>query len=375
MIHVVIGTRAQLFKMTPVMLECERRGLEWRWIYAAQHRDTFAQTLEFFGLPPADHTIVDWDTEAKTVSKMLVWTSRMSVALARSRRILAGLTGSDHIVLTHGDTTTTVFGALLGRLTGTTVMHVESGLRSHNILNPFPEELNRLLTFRLASYYACPGDWAVANVARYRGVKVNTHENTQLDVLAYGLEHLDRASLEVPDEPYVVLSSHRFENLYNRDRFRRIIETAERAAERFPVLLPQHPVTAGQITRQGYRSRLESNPNIRLLPRLEYENYLKAIVGSEFVMTDGGGNQEELYHLGKPTLILRTGTERQEGLGETAVVSGLDQEVIADFMEHYPRYRRPRAVREASPTRIIVDSIERFGHAALAGDLPDAQRP
>jgi UDP-N-acetylglucosamine 2-epimerase (non-hydrolysing) len=375
MIHVVIGTRAQLFKMTPVMLECERRGLEWRWIYAAQHRDTFAQTLDFFGLPPADHTIVDWDTEAKSVSKMLLWTSRMTMGLARSHRILAGLTGGDHIVLTHGDTTTTVFGALLGRLTGTRVMHVESGLRSHNVLNPFPEELNRLVTFRLANYYACPGDWALANVARYRGVKVNTQQNTQLDVLAFGLEHLHRATLEVPDEPYVVLSSHRFENLYNRDRFRRIIETAERAAQRFPVLLPQHPVTAGQITKQGYRSRLEQNPNIRLLPRLEYENYLKAIVGAEFVMTDGGGNQEELYHLGKPTLILRMGTERQEGVGETAVVSRLDEDVIADFIEHYPRYRRRPVPRETSPTRIIVDSIERFGRPRLTEGVPQVQGP
>jgi len=361
MIHFIIGTRAQLFKMTPIMLECEKRGLEWRWVYAAQHRETFKQTLDFFGLPPADYTVVTWNTEAKTVPKMLMWMWHMTVALFKSKKILAGYTGKDNIVLTHGDTTTTVFGALMGKLTRTKVMHVESGLRSFNIFNPFPEELNRLATFRLSDYYACPGDWAVENVKKYKGVKINTHENTQMDVLKYGLKNVNKATIELPKEKYVVLSSHRFENLYNKDRFRKIIEAAELAAEDFKVIIPQHPVTRNQITKQGYRERLEKNKNIILMPRLEYENYLKAIVGSEFVMTDGGGNQEELYHLGKPTLVLRDETERQEGIGKTAVISKLDMKVIADFIKNYKKYSQKPVVDRVSPTKIIVDAIVSFG--------------
>lgn len=361
MIHFVIGTRAQLFKMTPIMLECERRGLEWRWIYAAQHKDTFQQTLDFFGLPPADYTIIDWDTEAKTVSKFLLWCWRMTVALFRSKRILAGLTGRDHIVLTHGDTTTTVFGALMGKLTRTKVMHVESGLRSFNLFNPFPEEINRLITFRLSDYYACPGDWAVKNVIKYKGIKINTKENTQMDVLKYGLKNIDKATLRLPKEKYAVLSTHRFENLYNKDRFKKIIDIAEYVAQEYKVLIPQHPVTAGQITKQGFRKRLEDNKNIELLPRLEYENYLKAILNSEFVMTDGGGNQEELYHLGKPTLLLRDETERQEGIGETALISRLDMDKVKQFVAGYKDYQKKPIRRKISPTNIIVDAISAFG--------------
>lgn len=361
MIHFIIGTRAQLFKMTPIMLECERRGLEWRWVYAAQHRDTFKQTLDFFGLPPADYTVIDWDTEAKTMSKFLVWSWRMTISLFKSRKILAGYTGKDHIVLTHGDTTTTVFGALMGKLTRTKVMHVESGLRSFNLLNPFPEEINRLITFRLSDYYACPGEWALKNVAKYKGVKINTHENTQMDVLKYGLENINKATIKLPKEKYVVLSTHRFENLYQKERFKKIIEIAEFVAERFKVVVPQHPVTEGQITKQGYRERLEKNPNIILMPRLEYENYLKAILNSEFVMTDGGGNQEELYHLGKPTLVLRDETERQEGIGQTALISKLDMDTVKHFVANYKEYQKPRVKRDVSPTQIIIDNIEVFG--------------
>lgn len=361
MIHFVIGTRAQLFKMTPIMLECEKRGLEWRWIYAAQHKETFKQTLDFFGLPEADYTIVKWDTEARTMGKMWYWFIKMLLALPRSKKILAGYTGKDHIVLTHGDTTTTFLGALIGRLTRTHVMHVESGLRSFNLFNPFPEEINRIITFRLSDYFACPGDWALGNVQKFKGTKINTIENTQMDVLKFGLENIHKATIELPKEKYVVLSSHRYENVFNKERFDKVITAAELAAEKFKVIVPQHPVTEGQIDKLGFRSRLEDNKNIILMPRLEYENYLKAISGAEFVMTDGGGNQEELYHLGKPTLLLRDETERQEGLGKTAVLSKLDENVIKDFIKNYKQYRQEPTSKKISPTNIIVDAVEKFG--------------
>lgn len=361
MIHFVIGTRAQLFKMAPIMLECESRGLEWRWVYAAQHKETFQKTLDFFGLPPADYTIVEWDTEAHTMGKMWYWFSRMLLQLPHSKRILAGYTGKKHIVLTHGDTTTTFLGALIGKLTGTHVMHVESGLRSFNLFNPFPEEINRLITFRLSDYYACPGDWALNNVKKFRGVKINTHENTQLDVLKYGLKNLDKATLELPKEKYVVLSTHRYENVFNEERFDKILKIAEEAAKKYKILMPQHPVTRTQLDKFGFRKRLEKNKAFVLLPRLEYENYLKAIKNAEFVMTDGGGNQEELYHLGKPTLILRDETERQEGLGKTAVISKLDLRVAEEFMAQYTKYKQKQQQPKLSPTSIIVDAIKKFG--------------
>jgi UDP-N-acetylglucosamine 2-epimerase (non-hydrolysing) len=110
-------------------------------VYAAQHRETFSQTLEFFNLPAPDYVIVKWNTEAKTISKALYWLMRMLLALPRSKKILAGKTGKQHIVLTHGDTTTTFIGALIGRVTRTHVMHVESGLRSFHLFNPFQKKL------------------------------------------------------------------------------------------------------------------------------------------------------------------------------------------------------------------------------------------
>jgi len=362
MIHFVVGTRAQLFKLAPVMLECEERNLDWRWVYTAQHRDTIESTVELFRLPPPAHVVVGWRTEAKSMARMGVWFARMLTSLLHSRRVLGGRTGTRHVVLTHGDTFTTWFGALFGRLTRTRVMHVESGLRSFNLRRPFPEELNRLVTFRLAHYYACPGDWAIGNLRDRRGVKLNTGSNTQVDTLRFGLSHLDGVEFDLPSTPYVVVSLHRYENIFDRDRLTRIVEELEGiAAAGFTILFVQHPATKLQLEKLGLRERLDSDQLVSLLPRLEYLPFLKAIRSAQFVVTDGGGNQEELSYLGKPTLILRDETERNEGLGENAVLAGLDPERIRTFIRDYASYARPEALPDGSPSAVIVDFLEARG--------------
>jgi UDP-N-acetylglucosamine 2-epimerase (non-hydrolysing) len=361
MIHFVIGTRAQLFKMAPIMQECINRNYEWRWIYTAQHKETISNTLEVFNLPAPDTTLFDWDTEAKTMSKLWYWLGKAMIQLPKGRRLLAGYTGPSHILLTHGDTITTWWGALLGRLFGCKVMHVESGLRSFNMFRPFPEEIDRLITFRLSNVYACPGEWAVNNLKRYKGIKINTHENTQIDVLRYGLSHCDEADIKIPESKYVVASIHRYENIFKSERFEQIIERTEQVAQDFHVLWVQHPATKVQLERNPkFLKRLNENTNIRLLPRLEYLQFIKLIKSSEFVITDGGGNQEELYHLGKPTLIFRDETERQEGIGITAAISKLDPKIIEDFMKNYSKYSAKPFSHDAYPSKIIADFLKDY---------------
>jgi len=365
MIHFIIGTRAQLFKMAPIMLECEKAGLNWRWVYAAQHRETMQETLDTFGLPKPDYTIVQWDTEAKTMGKIWKWFIRMLLAIPRSKKILAGYTGPDSIVLTHGDTLTTWIGALYGKVTRTKVMHVESGLRSFNMWKPFPEEINRLITFRLSDYFAAPGDWAVENLKKYKGIKINTKMNTQVDTIKFGLENCDQAKAKIPKNKYVVASIHRYENIFKPERFVEIIERIEEIAEKFQVLFVQHPATFVQLDKLDLRKRLENNPKITLLPRLEYLPFVKTVKHSEFVVTDGGGNQEELYHMGKPTLIFRNETERNEGIGKTAVISKLDKDTIKKFVTDYPHYKQPPVFPKKSPSEIIIKRLKRDGYGEI----------
>ncbi len=366
MIHFIIGTRAQLFKMAPIMLECEKRNLEWRWVYTAQHKDTIEESLKTFGLPLPDYTVVHWDTEAKTMGKIWLWFAKMLWASPRSKKILGGYTGKKHIVLTHGDTLTTWLAALMGRLTHTKVMHVESGLRSFNLWKPFPEEINRLITFRLADYYVCPGQWALDNLKKYKGIKINTNQNTQIDTITFGLKNAESADLQLPKGKYIVASIHRYENIFNAERFNIIVDRLDLISKTFPIYLVLHPATQEQFKKlPKIKSRIDRNQRVHLLPRLEYLPFIKLIKHSEFVITDGGGNQEELYHMGKPTLIFRDETERKEGLGTTAVISKLDPKIIADFTLNYKNFQRPPTVLKKSPSKIIVDVLEKnsFGNS------------
>jgi len=366
-IHFVVGTRAQLFKLAPIMLECRRRGLEWRWVYTAQHRETITETVEMFGLPPPDVVLVKWSTEAKSVARMARWFAGMLAVLPRAHRVLGEGVGSGSVVLTHGDTFTTWLGALLGRLTRTKVMHVESGLRSFRLFQPFPEELNRLVTFRLADFLACPSPAALRNVRRYRGEAFDTGGNTQVDTLRFGLAHLDEGRIDLPAEPFVVATIHRYENVYKRARFEELVRLLERVAETQVVLFVRHPVTDGRLIRYGLLAQLEGNPRIRLLPRLPYLAFLRLVTKAEFVVSDGGGNQEELSYLGVPTLIVRRATERPEGLGATAVLEGDDGAGVEAFLADPARLRRPVDLPVHSPAAAIVDFLAERGFGARAG--------
>ncbi|MGE5327859.1 MAG: UDP-N-acetyl glucosamine 2-epimerase [Thiobacillus sp.] len=361
MIHFVIGTRAQLFKMAPLMRECDKRGYKWRWVYTAQHKDTIENTLKIFELKNPDYVLFDWSTEAKTISNMWYWLLNVVPQLLKGKKILDGYTGKKHVVLTHGDTFTTWWGALLGRLNRCNVMHVESGLRSFNIFKPFPEEINRLITFRLSNIYACPGKWAIDNLNKYKGKKINTIQNTQIDVLRFGLEKCEKTDIEIPKNKYVVASIHRYENIFKEERFAEIIDRIEGIADKFKIYWVQHPATKEQLNKlPKIANRLKTNKNIILLPRLEYLQFIKLVKHSEFVITDGGGNQEELFHLGKPTLLFRNETERQEGLGVTAVISKLEPAVINDFVKNYKKYSIKPFSKKAEPTKVISDYLRLY---------------
>lgn len=363
MIHIVIGTRAQLFKMVPVMLECQSRGLKWRWVYTAQHKETISQALKTFGLPQPHYTVVKWQTEAKSMGKLWYWLIRMMLTLIRGRKILGGYIGKRNIVLTHGDTITTWWAALLGRLYGCKVMHVEAGLRSFKLFDPFPEEINRLITSALANYFICPGQDKVENLRKFRGEKINTVYNTQADTINFGLEHCERAGLKLPKTKYAVVSLHRYENIFKADRFTKIVGLLDEVSEKISLKFVLHPATDTQLDKLNLKQRLMANPKIELLPRLEYLPFIKLIKHSEFVITDGGGNQEELYFMGKPTLLFRYTTERPDELGKTAVLSKLKHDRVRRFVKEYKKYRQPRVRIPRSPSVMIVDRLVEYGNA------------
>jgi UDP-N-acetylglucosamine 2-epimerase (non-hydrolysing) len=269
----------------------------------------------------------------------------------------------DHngIVLVHGDTFSTAIGALIGKLAGLKVGHVESGLRSFNLLQPFPEELTRLVTFRLTDYYFCPGGWAVSNLSKYRGEKIDTEYNTLLDSLAAAVAMLpDLPGDHVPKKPYGIVTLHRFENFRDHASALRCVELVERVAKRHFLLFILHKPTERNLRLHGLYDRLAENPNIELRPRYDYFHFVKLLWDAKLVLSDGGSNQEECFYLGKPTLLVRNVTERREGLDRNVVVSKFDPAVVDAFLDDLARYSFPPLVVQLSPSRRIVEACAAF---------------
>ena len=227
MIHVVIGTRAQLVKMAPVMVRLRARGIGYRFVHTGQHQATMNEMLHEFGLEQPD-IVLHTGRDIVSLPQMASWTAKiLAQCVTRRRRIFGDEPGG--IVLVHGDTFSTLLGALMGRVAGLRVGHVESGLRSFDLFHPFPEEITRLLTFRLSHSLYCPGPWALSNVARHGSERIDTGCNTLRDTLDLALA-AERRRDHVPESAYALVSLHRYENIFKRRRLDLLVRTLEEVA-------------------------------------------------------------------------------------------------------------------------------------------------
>jgi UDP-N-acetylglucosamine 2-epimerase (non-hydrolysing) len=353
MVYVVLGTKAQLIKMAPVMLEMRSAGVGYRLISTGQHRETMDDLLANFGLPDPDYRLYD-GRDITSVLAMSLWVMRILWRTLRRRREIFD-SEANGIVLVHGDTFSTLLGALMGRVAGLAVGHVESGLRSFYLFHPFPEEAIRLATFRLSHVLFCPGAWAVANVADLRAEKVDTGSNTLADSLRRAVAAADVRGVDIPTEPFALVTLHRFENIYSRPALARVVGIVERIARSRRLLFILHPPTEKKLRELDLYQRLAAIPSVELRQRYDYVRFIKLLSAADFVVSDGGSNQEECFYLGKPILLLRKATERKEGLGENCVLSSYDPDVIGRFVAGWADYRRPTRFPAYSASELIVE--------------------
>lgn len=341
-----------MVKMAPVMRALQDIGLDYWFLHSGQHRETFDDLRRDFGVKAPDAEAVASADDAKTLLSFGGWALQAAAALAFRRRAI--LPVSNGLVLVHGDTASTLWGALLGRLTGNRVVHVESGLRSFRLLAPFPEELFRLLTFKLADVHACPDAVAVANLASYAGERIDLGGNTLYDALQLALAANVEPRPQPPNGRYGVVSIHRFETLYRRWRLGAVVDGIIAASERYPLLVIAHPPLVHQLRRAGLMRLLEKAPGVHIFPRMSYFPFITLLRHSSFVVTDGGSNQEELAYLGKPTLILRDATERSEGLDTNAVMGPVATKTITSFVDNAEHWQAEPLSYAHSPSGRLI---------------------
>ncbi len=352
----VFGTRPEAIKLCPLIREFRvgrfSKAVETVVCVTGQHREMLDPVLEAFQVD-ADHDL-DIMQPGQTLSAL---TGRLMIALGQ-------LIGSvqPSLVVVQGDTTSTFCGALAAFYAHVPVAHVEAGLRTNDLDAPFPEELNRVLTSRLAALHFPATPWAEENLAK-EGVdpaSVLVTGNTGVDAVLSVCARLESGALPswpvaVPEgRRLIVVTAHRRESF--GPGFERICEAIGRIADRHDVFVIW-PVHLNPQVRATVFGRLTNHKNILFLQPLDYMPFVDLMRRATLLITDSGGIQEEGPSLGKPILVMREKTERPEAVkAGTVKLVGTDADLI---------------VREAE--RLLDDPVEYHRMARLYNPYGDGR--
>ncbi len=320
------GTRPEAIKLAPVIRAVEAdRDLRARVLVTAQHRELLDQALRPFGIVP--DVDLDLMRSGQTLSSLTQRVlAAMDPVLERER---------PDLVLVQGDTTTVFAATLAAFYRRIPVGHVEAGLRSFDLADPFPEEANRRLTAQLAALHFAPTRGAVENLVN-EGVPVERvvlTGNTGIDAL---VAVVGSGALPPVPEPWrrlpagarpVLLTLHRRESW--GPRLEGICRAIRRATDELPALQILYPVHPQPRVRETVERLLAGHPRICLVEPLDYLQNVAAMRASSFVVTDSGGIQEEAPVLGRPVLVVREVTERPEAVtAGTSLVVGVDEDAV-----------------------------------------------
>jgi len=328
-VSVVFGTRPEAIKLAPVIAQLRASpGIVCQVCVTAQHRQMLDQVLEVFKITP------DRDLDLMRPDQSLAdFTARALQALDAHFRA-----EPPDLVLVQGDTTTVLCAALAAFYNHVPVGHVEAGLRTGDMQQPWPEEMNRVLSSRLASLHFAPTELNRGNLLR-EGVPADTIHvtgNTVIDALLMAAKEVELhppviagLAARPPDRQVVLITGHRRENF--GEGVRSMCEAIGELADKFPGADFVYPVHLNPNVRGPVFALLGDRPNILLLEPQPYLAFVALLKRATLVLTDSGGLQEEAPSLGKPVLVMRDTTERPESIeAGTSALVGTDTRRIVD---------------------------------------------
>lgn len=322
----VFGTRPEAIKMAPLALELKKYPqIESIVCVTAQHREMLDQVLDIFKIKP------DYDLDIMKERQTLI---------GITTRVLEGLDAvmkeaKPDIVLVHGDTSTTFVGALAAFYNQIKVGHVEAGLRTYDKYSPFPEEMNRCLTGRIADLHFSPTQQNRKNLIKEAIPEENIYitGNTVIDALkttiSENYEFRDEAlnKLDFKNKRVIVVTAHRRENLGKP--LENICNALKEIAESYNDVELVYPVHLNPAVREVAFEILGKLKNVHLIEPVSVDELHNLMARSFMVMTDSGGLQEEAPALAKPVLVLRRETERPEAVDAgTVKIAGVNKDVI-----------------------------------------------
>ena len=334
-ILLVFGTRPEAIKMAPLVkaFQKDTEHFETRVCVTAQHRQMLDQVLEVFGITP------EYDLNIMAPNQDLYdITAKVLMGL---REVLKDF--RPDTVLVHGDTTTSMAASLAAFYMQIPVGHVEAGLRTYNMLSPWPEEMNRQVTDHICTYYFAPTEQSKKNLLQENidEKKIFITGNTVIDALLMAVDIISSTSgmeekiakefqekgYTVGNREYILVTGHRRENF--GEGFLHICKAIKELAALHPDMDIVYPVHLNPNVQKPVYELLSGVDNVYLISPLDYLPFIYAMQHSTLLLTDSGGVQEEAPSLGKPVLVMRDTTERPEAVeAGTVKLVGTDAEAI-----------------------------------------------
>ncbi|MFA9192792.1 UDP-N-acetylglucosamine 2-epimerase (non-hydrolyzing) [Flavobacterium sp. FBOR7N2.3] len=347
---IIFGTRPEAIKMAPLVNEFKKHidKFETRVCVTAQHREMLDQVLDFFEIVP------EYDLDLMKPNQNLF--SLTSDIILGLKSVLEEF--NPDYVYVHGDTTTTMAASIASFYSGAQICHVEAGLRTNNKYSPFPEEINRQVTGRIADYHFAPTEQSKQNLLAENvdentilvtgntvidallesAVKVNSIENQEIEKL--------KSIIDITKK-LILVTGHRREN--HGQGFINICEALNKITYNNPDVQIVYPVHLNPNVSGPVNEILGKNPKIKLIAPLSYPAFVWMMNKSYLIITDSGGVQEEAPSLGKPVLVMRDTTERPEAVeAGTVILVGTDKDKIvkecSDLLNDPIKYKKMSAL-------------------------------
>jgi UDP-N-acetylglucosamine 2-epimerase (non-hydrolysing) len=334
-ILIVFGTRPEAIKMAPLVQEFQKypQDFDTKVCVTAQHREMLDQVLDFFNITP------DFDLDLMKPGQNLY--SLTADIITGMKPVLEDF--NPDYVFVHGDTSTTMATSIAAFYNQSKVCHVEAGLRTHDKWSPFPEEVNRQVTGRIADFHFAP-----TSTSRDNLLKENIPENqiivtgnTVIDALLASVKKVEeKPSVFVNairetlgDHEMILITGHRREN--HGQGFENICQALKEIAEAKPDFKIVYPVHLNPKVQEPVNRILKDVDNIILIDPLAYQDFIWMMNRSRIIITDSGGVQEEAPSLGKPVLVMRDTTERPEAVeAGTVILVGTDKDrIVSEALE------------------------------------------
>ncbi len=326
---IIFGTRPEAIKMAPLVKEFKKHSsFETKVCVTAQHREMLDQVLDFFEIIP------DYDLDLMKANQNLY--SLTADIITELKPILEDF--KPNYVYVHGDTSTSTIAALAAFYAGAKICHIEAGLRTNNKWSPFPEEMNRQLTGRLADYHFAPTQQSYNNLIaeNINAENIIITGNTVIDALMESAKKVQNLKSNEIDylksiinkgKKIILVTGHRREN--HGQGFVNICEALKDIAYANDEVQIIYPVHLNPNVKKVVHEILSDISNINLIEPLSYPAFVWLMTQSYLIITDSGGVQEEAPSLGKPVLVMRNTTERPEAVASgTVILVGTDKDII-----------------------------------------------